>query len=272
VPIRVILFDLDNTLLLEDQATEQALEQTSAVAAQRAGADGRIVRAAAEQAADALLRASPSFPYADAIGISWGEALWGEFGGHQAGLQALRAFVPAYRREVWTRALAAAHIEDDALAGELAAAYPSLRRALRPLDPAAEATLDDLAGTYRLGLLTNGAADLQREKLAATTLASRFAAIVISSDVGAGKPEPAIFHAALDALGCSADDAVMVGDSLERDVVGARRAGLRSVWLDRGADAAPDASAAPHARIRDLSELRRALTNLERAVAAPQLA
>ena len=272
MPIRAILFDLDNTLLLEDEATEQALEETSAVAARRAGADARIVRAAAEKAADAQLRASPSFPYADAIGISWGEALWGEFSGDQAGLQALRAFVPTYRHDVWSQALAAAHIEDDALAGELAAAYPALRRAMRPIDPDAEATLDDLARTYQLGLLTNGAADLQREKLAATTLASRFAAIVVSSDVGVGKPDPAIFHAALDALGVLADDAVMVGDSLERDIAGARRAGLRSVWLDRGGDVAGSRSAVPDARIQTLGQLRRALTDLKRAVASPQLA
>ena len=270
MPIRAILFDLDNTLLLEDQATEQALARTSELAARRANVDANAVRTAAEQAADALLRASPSFAYADAIGIWWGEALWGEFAGDQPGLRALRAFVPGYRRAVWTQALAAAHVEDAALADELAVAYPAIRRALRPLDPEAEAILDELARSYRLGLLTNGAADVQREKLAATTLAARFAAIVISSDIGVGKPDPAVFRAALDALGVPADDAVMVGDSLERDVAGARAAGLRSVWLDRAGDAAPGGSAVPDARIRDLGELRSALTDLERAVASPQ--
>ena len=272
MPIRAILFDLDNTLLLEDEATEQALTRTSELAAQRTEADAQVVRTAAERAADALLRASPSFPYADGIGISWGEALWGEFEGDAAGLRALRAFVPRYRHDVWAHALAAAHVQDDALADELAAAYRAVRRTMRPLDPAAEATLDDLARTHRLGLVTNGAADLQREKLAVTTLASRFATIVISSDVGVGKPDPAVFRAALRALSVSADDAVMVGDSLERDVAGARAAGMRSVWLDRIDDAAAGGPAVPTARIRDLGELRRALNDLERAVASPQLA
>ena len=272
MPFRVILFDLDNTLLLEDQATEQALARTSELAARRSRADAGVVRAAAERAAEALLRASPSFAYADAIGIWWGEALWGEFAGDQPGLRALRAFVPGYRRAVWAQALAAAQVQDDGLATELAAAYPTLRRAMRPLDPAAEATLDDLARMYRLGLVTNGAADVQREKLAATSLGSRFSTIVISSDLGVGKPDPAVFQAALEALGVLADEAVMVGDSLERDIAGARAAGIRSVWLDRTGDAAPDASAVQLARIRELGELRRALTDLEHTVASPQLA
>jgi len=272
VPIRAILFDLDNTLLLEDEATEQALARTGELAARRSRADADVVRTAAERTAEAILRASPSFAYADAIGIWWGEALWGEFVGDQPGLRALRAFVPGYRRAVWTQALAAAQVLDDGLANELAAAYPAFRRAMRPLDPAAEATLDDLARTYRLGLVTNGAADVQHEKLAATTLGSRFSTIVVSSDVGVGKPDPAVFRAALEALGVSADEAVIVGDSLERDIAGARAAGVRSVWLARAGDTAPGGSAVPDAKIRDLGELRRTLTDLERAVASPQLA
>ena len=272
MPIRAILFDLDNTLLLEDEATEDALKKTSALAARRAGADAGVVQAAAAEAADALLRASPTFAYADAMGISWGEALWGDFAGDQAGLRALRAFVPRFRRDVWAGALAAAGLRDDALVDELAAAYPSLRRAMRPIDPEAEATLDHLSRSHRLGLVTNGAPDLQREKLASTALASRFAAIVISGEIGIGKPDPRIFHAALDALGVSAPDAVVVGDSLQRDVAGARRAGLRSVWLDRAGDAAADGSAVPDARIRRLGELPIALADLARGVASPQLA
>jgi putative hydrolase of the HAD superfamily len=270
VPLRAILFDLDNTLLLEDEATEDALRQTCALAARRAGVDARPVQVAAQEAADALFRASPTFAYADAMGIWWGEALWGDFAGDQQGLVALRAFVPGFRREVWSRALSAAAVSDEALVDELAAAYPALRRALRPIDPEADATLDDLGRDHRLALVTNGAPDLQREKLAATTLAAHFAAIVISAEVGAGKPDPRIFRAALDALDVASTDAVMVGDSLERDIAGARRAGLRSVWLDRAGGGAGGGPVVPDARIQTLGELRTSLIGLERVDAFPQ--
>lgn len=263
MPIRAILMDLDNTLLLEDEATERALRQTSELAGQRAGADPAAIFEAARERAAALFESSPVFAYADAMGIWWGEVLWGEFAGAAAGLAELRAFVPRFRREVWTRALSAAGVSDDALVDELGSAYASFRRALRPVDPEAEAVLDDIGRDHRLALVTNGAPDVQREKLAHTTLAEHFAAIVISAEVGAGKPDPRIFRAALEALDVASADAVMVGDSLERDVAGARRAGLRSVWLDR-ADIGVAGPVAPDARIRTLGELRGSLMDLER--------
>jgi phosphoserine phosphatase len=262
VPIRAILFDLDNTLLLEDAATERALELTSDLAGRRTGAAAATIGAAARDAADSLFGASPVFGYADAMGIWWGEALWGDFSGDQTGLAALRAFVPGFRRDVWTRALAAVAVNAGSLVDELIAAFATFRRALKAIDPQAEATLDDLGRDHRLALVTNGAPGVQREKLAGTTLAAHFAAIVISAEVGVGKPDPRIFRAALEAIDVAITDAVMVGDSLDRDIVGARRAGLRSVWLDR-AGTAVSGSFAPDARIRSLGELRDALVRLD---------
>ena len=267
--IRAILIDLDNTLLLEDEATERALQQTGELAGRRAGADPAIIVAAAREAATSLFGASPVFPHADEMGIWWGEALWGDFIGDQTGLAELRSFAPRFRRAVWTRALSATALGDDALVQELAAAFARFRRASRPIVPDAETVLDDLRRDHRLGLVTNGAPDVQREKIARTALAAHFDAIVISVEVGAGKPDPRIFHAALDALGVASTDAVMVGDSLERDVAGARRAGLRTIWIDRSGAAAAG-PIAPDARIRSLSELRDAVTRLEQVGASPQ--
>ena len=56
--------------------------------------------------------------------------------------------------------------------------------------------------------------------------------------VGATKPDPRIFQAALDALATSADRAVFIGDSLPRDMEGARRLGMRHIWLHPGAASA----------------------------------
>lgn len=265
--IRAILFDLDNTLLMEDQATERALRRTGELAGRRAGVDAGVVQAAAREAAETLFRSAQVFAYSDEMGIWWGEALWGDFAGEQPGLRALRAFVPGFRREVWRRGLAAVAISDDALAQELALAYRTLRRAIVPIDPDAEAVLADLGRDHALALVTNGAPDVQREKLAPTALATRFKSIVISAELGIGKPDPRIFRAALDALGVASGDAVMVGDSLERDIEGARRAGIRSVWIDRGG---AGSGVGGGARIERLAELRDAIAGLERAGAFPQ--
>lgn len=268
MPIRAILFDLDNTLLLEDEATERAVQQTSDLVARRAHADPATISAAAKEAARVLFEDSPVFAYADAMGIWWGEALWGDFVGEAGGLAALRAFVPGFRRAVWTRALSAAAVHDAQLVDELASAFGSLRRGITLIDPDASAVLDDLGRDHRLALVTNGAPDVQREKLAGTTLAPHFEAIVISAELGVGKPDSRIFGAALDALGVASADAAMVGDSLERDVAGARLTGVRSIWLDRAGTV--EASIRPDARIRSLRELRHSLVGLEHIDPFPQ--
>ena len=60
--------------------------------------------------------------------------------------------------------------------------------------------------------------------------------MVSSAAVGAAKPDPAIFTAALERAGARPEDAVHVGDSLEKDVAGARAAGIRPVLLCRDGD------------------------------------
>ena len=62
-------------------------------------------------------------------------------------------------------------------------------------------------------------------------------AVVTSAEVGARKPDPRIFEAALAAVRCPAARALVVGDSLGVDVAGGRAAGIRSVLLDRSGSA-----------------------------------
>ena len=57
--------------------------------------------------------------------------------------------------------------------------------------------------------------------------------VITSAAVGARKPDPRIFHEALEVAGCSAEEALHVGDSSEEDVAGAEAAGVRAVLLDR---------------------------------------
>ena len=60
-----------------------------------------------------------------------------------------------------------------------------------------------------------------------------------SADVGAHKPDPAMFQAALAHSGARADGALHVGDSVEADVLGALGAGYRAVWLNRNDEPPP---------------------------------
>ena len=264
-----ILFDLDNTLVMEDEATFAAVRSTCEFAASRAGVDADPLVTAVPRLAASLWKASPTSPYADTMGIWWGEGLWGDFRGEAPELRALGDFVPTFRREVWAGALAAVGVADDALANELVETYRTVRRAREPVDAQAEPVLARLALDHRLALVTNGAPDVQREKLAGTTLAGYFSAIVISCEVGFAKPDPRIFEIALDRIGASAPEAVMVGDSLARDVAGARAAGIRAVWIDRRLWA-DEKGPTPDARIETLNALPAALAALGPVAVSPQ--
>lgn len=265
--VSALLFDLDNTLIFEDQATFAAVRAACEVAASRGSIDVDALGAAVLTVAEQRFRAAPTYPFCDAMGIWWGEALWGEFAGDGADLAAVRAFAPRFRREVWRDALRAVGQEGD-LADDLVDAYRSARRSREVVDPAADAVLADLARDHRLAIVTNGAPDVQREKLSRTPLARHFGAIVISVEVGVGKPDPRIFRIALDAIG--AERAVMVGDSLPRDVAGARGAGLPAIWIDRGLWPASPEDPVPDARVTALSDLRAALAALAPGGASPR--
>ncbi|MCD5347836.1 HAD family hydrolase [Agromyces sp. H3Y2-19a] len=111
----------------------------------------------------------------------------------------------------------------------------------------------------RLGVITNGELDLQLTKLDRLGLRERFELVIASGDVGVAKPDPAIFELAVARFGEAGPvgRAAYVGDRLVTDAIGAARAGLVGVWLNRtGArpDAA-DAEAAADAGVIEIASL-----------------
>jgi len=92
------------------------------------------------------------------------------------------------------------------------------------------ALLRSLAGRYRLGIVSNFYGNLEAICEEAG-LRSGLGAIVDSQVVGFTKPDPRIFQAALSTLGVSAAEALFVGDSLARDMEGARAVGMPHLWL-----------------------------------------
>jgi putative hydrolase of the HAD superfamily len=74
------------------------------------------------------------------------------------------------------------------------------------------------------------------EVLARCGLADLLDGVVTSAGVGARKPDPRIFEAALDLAGCAAADSLHVGDTPEDDLEGARAAGIRALLIDRDGD------------------------------------
>lgn len=90
--------------------------------------------------------------------------------------------------------------------------------------------LEALGERYRLGVVSNFYGNLEAA-CESSGLAPLFGVMTDSQRVGAEKPRPAIFQAALSALNATPATTVMVGDSLRRDGEGARRSGLSFIWV-----------------------------------------
>jgi putative hydrolase of the HAD superfamily len=260
-PPGAILLDLDDTLVVDEQAAAATFAATAAhAAAAHPSLDQAALAATARRHARALWHACPDHAYWARIGMSSWEALWCRWEGPREPLPRMRGWSVDYGRLAWQRALSDQHVDDRELAADLAERYRDERRVRHLVFTDAGPALSELAAHHRLGLVTNGAACLQREKLDASGLGASFDAIVISAELGAGKPDPAVFREALRRLG-DPPNATMVGDSYARDVEGALAAGLDAVWLNRPGAPRPDGAASPAAvpEIRSLSELADAI-------------
>ncbi len=119
-------------------------------------------------------------------------------------------------------------------------AYPEAAAALRAVR----------AGGRRLAIVSNWDCSLA-DWLEPTGLLELVDGVVTSAQTGAAKPDGAIFRRALELLDAGAADAVHVGDSVDKDVEGARAAGIRAVLVARGSESPPDGVVA----IRSLAEL-----------------
>lgn len=216
MPVRGVLFDLDDTLFDHEHATLTALT--------------------------ALGAEEPAFGAwpADELARRHGEVLEAM---HVEVLAGLRS-IDSARAERFRRLLVEAGGDASAarashLAGRYRASYETAWQAV----PGAAVLLESLrAEGLAIAIVTNNMTAEQTLKLRRCGLDVLIDTLVTSEDVGAAKPETRIFAAALDRLGLEARDAVMVGDAWGTDIAGALAAGIRPVWFNRRARPTPDAA------------------------------
>jgi putative hydrolase of the HAD superfamily len=132
--------------------------------------------------------------------------------------------------------LAAALADDDAATDAWFGGYlAGYEASWRPL-PGAHAALDEIARRHpgvRFGVVTNGERSQQEPKITAAGLTDRLSPVICSGDLDFTKPDPRIFLLACREAGVRPADAVMVGDRLRTDALGAVDAGLAGgVWFD----------------------------------------
>ena len=119
--------------------------------------------------------------------------------------------------------------------------------------------LEALGERHRLGVVSNFYGNLEAA-CESSGLAPLFGVMTDSQRVGAEKPEPAIFRAALCALNAAPETTMMVGDSLRRDGEGARRTGMGFIWIAPKNVQAAERGGAADAAVTELPDLLDILT------------
>lgn len=228
-----ILFDLDDTLITAHPNPRDAWQQAIDSLADRPAALDVL------QAAEAIHAAARWF--------------WSDPVRHREG----RLNVSVARRTIVSRGLSAVGCTDTAYVERLSDHFNVMRIAETALYPDAVDTLMALAGRgVRLGLITNGSADMQRAKIVRFDLARHFVHVQIEGEMGFGKPEEQAYAHALAALGSTAAETWIVGDNLDWEVVVPQRLGFHAIWRDPvGKGLPPGHPAKPDRIITRLAEL-----------------
>jgi putative hydrolase of the HAD superfamily len=91
--------------------------------------------------------------------------------------------------------------------------------------------LDELSKRYRLAILTNGDSVSQRGKLKTFPHLNWFEIVMVAGDYPWAKPDVRIFELLCEKLKVKPDEVVFVGDTIDSDIVGAKKAGMRTIWI-----------------------------------------
>lgn len=100
------------------------------------------------------------------------------------------------------------------------------------LFPGTHEVLSSLKGKFKMHIITNGFLESQEMKMSRTNIRDYFDEIFISEVIGLYKPDVALFNHALEIAGAEAKHSLMIGDSLEADILGAKNAGIDQVYFN----------------------------------------
>jgi len=206
---RGLLVDLDDTIVTDDAVSEKTW------------------RSVCRRFAPSVENTNPDTLYESIRNVA--KQYWKDQENHRKG----RLSLAATRRQLVRLAIREIGFSDDRLADRIADTYTVEKElALEPVPGAVEMLRSFKNMGLRLALVTNGGSDVQRRKIEKFALGCIFDFILIEGEFGMGKPHPSVFVSAMKALNVEASETWMVGDDLERDIAGAQRLGIYSVWVD----------------------------------------
>ncbi len=232
--IKAIIFDLDDTLLWDEKSVKEAFLATCLIAKDKYQIEPELLEEAVRKEARELYASYETYEFTQMIGINPFEGLWGTFSDEHEQFQKNEGDCSYLSKGCLDERPEKLGIKDEGLANQLAEQFPQERRNHPFVYDETFEILEQLKGKYKMVLLTNGSPSLQNTKLELTPeLVPYFDEIVISGSFGRGKPDVSIFEHVLELVNINKDEAVMVGDNLMTDILGATRLGMKSVWINR---------------------------------------
>ncbi len=146
-------------------------------------------------------------------------------------------------------------IADEVLAQEMSVRFLDMLPTRTILFPYTKEILEYLTGRgYILHLITNGFEKTQHDKLMYSGLTSFFKEVITSEGSGSLKPNKEIFEFALQKCSAKTEESIMIGDSVEVDIIGAMNAGIDQVFVNH---LAIEPSVKPTYIVSSLKELER---------------
>lgn len=112
-------------------------------------------------------------------------------------------------------------------------ALPEWDNSLEKLYEAAYSVISCLHGRYKLGIIANQSLGTQ-ERIDKWGIGKYFDVVMASAEAGCAKPDMRIFKMALQKAKCEPNEAVMVGDRLDNDIVPAKKLGMKTIWVRQG--------------------------------------
>lgn len=209
--VEAVLFDLDDTLFAHREAVDEAVIATLE---------------AMERAGDVPAVAEEQARWRELEEHHYNRYLSGELDYREQRRERVRDFLAPYGTAVED---AAAEAWFEQWVQRYRAAFRLHADALPCLD-----VLEQRIPGVRFGIITNGDLAFQTAKLEALGIEQRFAHLITSGELGIAKPDPRIFEIAAERFGLRIEECAYVGDRLRTDAIGAAKAGMTGVWLDRG--------------------------------------
>ena len=120
--------------------------------------------------------------------------------------------------------------------GQASAFQQAFQRALSvqtALVPGADHVLRALSGSFLLFAASNGILQMQLSRLKSAGLFSYFSDVFVSDEIGFEKPDRCFFSKCLHRIHSCPEEVLMVGDSLQADIAGGAKSGLKTCWLNR---------------------------------------